>query len=65
MPQLDEKQKKWIDEMIKKNGLNEYGDDPGTMYTGGTPLFNEFSGKKVDRYDYILSRHKDWLPQSK
>lgn len=65
MPKLDEQQKKWIDEMIKKNGLNEFGDAPGTNYMGGTPLFNEMSGKTIDRYDYILSRHKDWLPQSK
>lgn len=65
MPNLDEQQKKWIDEMIKKSGLNEFGDAPGTSYMGGTPLFNEMSGKTIDRYDYILSRHKDWLPQSK
>jgi hypothetical protein len=65
MPQLDPQQKKWIDDTIKRLGLNEYGDAPGTMYTGGTPLFNEMSGKTIDRYDYIISRHKDWLPQSK
>lgn len=65
MAQLDPKQKKWIDETIKQRGLNEYGDAPGTVYMGGTPLFNEMSGKTVDRYDYILSKHKDWLPQSK
>ncbi len=65
MPSLDAQQKKWIDETIKRLGLNEYGDSPDTMYTGGTPLFNEFSGKTINRYDYIISRHKDWLPQSK
>ncbi len=65
MPQLDEQQRKLIDDTIKRLGLNEYGDAKGTVYAGGTPLFNEFSGKTVDRYDYIVSRHKDWLPQSK
>jgi len=65
MAQLDPQQKKWIDDTIKQRGLNEYGDPPGTVYMGGTPLFNEMSGKTTDRYDYILSKHKDWLPQSK
>lgn len=65
MAELTEQQKKWIEESIRKNGLNEYGDPPGTMYAGGTPLFNEFTGKTRDRYDYILSKHKDWLPQDK
>ncbi len=65
MSQLDPQQKKWIDETIKRLGLNEYGDAPDTMYAGGTPLFNEMTGKTTDRYDYIVSRHKDWLPQSK
>lgn len=65
MPQLDDQQKKWIDDTIKRLGLNEYGDAKGTMYAGGTPLFNEMTGKTIDRYDYIISRHKDWLPQTK
>ena len=62
---LDDQQKKWIDQMIKKNGLNEYGDPKGTMYAGGTPLFDERTGNMRDRYEYIISKHKDWLPQSK
>lgn len=60
---LTEQQKKWIDEMIKKHGLNEFGDPKDTMYAGGTPLFNEREGKMLDRYEYILKKHRDWLPQ--
>lgn len=63
MAALNPQQKKWIDEMIRKNGLNEFGDPKGTMYAGGTPLFNERTGEMHDRYDYILKRHKDWLPK--
>jgi hypothetical protein len=63
MSGINENQKRWIDRMIKKKGLNEYGDPKGTMYMGGTPLFDEFSGARKDRYDYILDKHKDWLPQ--
>lgn len=65
MAHLDDQQKKWIDDMIKKKGLNEFGDPKGTMYAGGTPLFDERTGRVRDRYDYILDKHKDWLPQSK
>lgn len=65
MINLDEEQKKWVDRMIKKLGLNEYGDPKGTMYMGGTPLFDERTGSMKDRYDHILDKHKDWLPQSK
>ena len=63
MAELTDQQKKWINDMIKKQGLNEFGDPRDTMYAGGTPLFDERTGKMRDRYDYILSRHKDWLPR--
>ena len=65
MPGLTPDQKKIIDDTIKKKGLNEFGDPKGTHYAGGTPLFNEMTGKVTDRYDYIVDRHRDWLPQSK
>jgi hypothetical protein len=63
MAELDNQKKKWIDQMIKKQNLNEYGDPKDTMYAGGTPLFDMRTGKTRDRYEYILSKHKDWLPQ--
>ena len=65
MANLDDQQKKWIDETIAKRGLNQYGDPKGTIYAGGTPLFNEMTGRTTDRYDYIVKNHPDWLPQSK
>ncbi len=63
MANLTEEQKKKIDEKIRRSGLNEYGDPPGTMYTGGTPLFNEMTGRTIDRYDYILRKHPDWATE--
>ena len=64
MAELSGQQKKSIDDQIKKLNLNEFGDPKGTMYAGGTPLFNEMTGQTTDRYDYIVRNHKDWLPQS-
>ena len=63
MAELSEQQKRWIDEMIRKQKLNEYGDPQDTVYAGGTPLFDMTTGQMKDRYAYILSKHKDWLPR--
>jgi len=56
---IDEALKKRIDRWIQKKGLNPYGDPPDTMYAGGTPLFDERTGKTRDRYEYILERHPE------
>ena len=54
---LDEQ--KQIDQWIKENKLNQYGDPVNTAYAGGTPLFNETTGEYKDRYDYISQQHPD------
>ena len=48
-----------IDEWLKKNNLNEFGDQKNTMYTGGTLLFDESSGKRTDRYVYLVNKFSD------
>ena len=48
-----------IDAWLAQNHLNQYGDPPGTNYAGGTPLFDEHTGKRWDRYEYILSKHPE------
>jgi hypothetical protein len=49
--------KKRIDEWIRKNGRNQYGDPADTVYAGGNPLFDERSARQKDRYDYILEKN--------
>ena len=51
-----------IDAWIKRNNLDMVGNPIGTMYTGGTPLFDENTGMSIDRYVYIISNngHKPW-----
>ena len=51
--------KKRIDAWLKKNKLNPYGDQIGTMYAGGTLLFDEKTGKRTDRYEYLLLKFSD------
>ena len=65
MADLTDDQKKLIDAKIQQEGLNEYGDAKDMVYMGGTPLFDEMTGEKRDRYEYIVSNHPDWLPQEK
>ena len=48
-----------IDSWLSEKHLNEFGDPPGTKYTGGTPLFDERTGLRKDRYEYILSKHPE------
>lgn len=53
----DEKER--IDKWIIDENLNAYGDKKGTFYIGGTPLFNEATGKYRNLYDYIIEQHPD------
>lgn len=46
-----------VDAWLNAQGLDRFGHPEGTMYTGGTPLFDEATGEQKDRLDYIFSRH--------
>lgn len=48
-----------LDAELARRGLNEYGDPPGTMYAGGTPLFDESTGKRTDREAYVFAQHPE------
>jgi len=50
-----------IDVWLENQGLNEYGDEQGTAYTGGTPLFNESTGETFERYAYLLQKFPDLI----
>ncbi len=56
---VDDATRKRIDKWLRENPVNEFGDRPDTVYMGGTPLFNEMTGRTVDKYDYILKRHPE------
>lgn len=46
-----------IDAWIAANHRNQFGDAPGTMYPGGSPLFDESTGIRLQRYEYIIRNH--------
>jgi len=57
--EITQEQIKKIDKFLEKNNLNRYGDLEGTMYMGGTPLFNESTGESIDRLEYLIEKHPD------
>ncbi len=52
-----------IESWLLDNALNQFGDTEDTMYTGGTPLFNEATGEARDRYEYILENNPELIEQ--
>lgn len=62
---VNSQEKNKIDEWLTKNNLNEFGDQKNVLYTGGTPLFDESTGKRTDRYVYLISKfpEKPWVKQ--
>lgn len=45
-----------IDQYLSEHDLNEFGDSKDTIYMGGTPLYDESTGKSTDRYEYVLKK---------
>jgi hypothetical protein len=45
-----------VDKWLAGRGLDRYGNPRGTMYAGGTPLFDERTGEHVDRLGYVYER---------
>ena len=58
-PVISQLEKDRIDHWIYKQDLNPYGESQETVYNSGTPLFNETTGQKMDRYLYIWQHHSD------
>ncbi|HOO96712.1 MAG TPA: hypothetical protein PKV16_04035 [Caldisericia bacterium] len=51
--------KMWVED----EDLNTFGDPHGTVYAGGTPLFDEMNGNHIPLDSYALSNHpkRPWL----
>ncbi|QSQ25709.1 hypothetical protein JY651_12585 [Pyxidicoccus parkwayensis] len=45
-----------VDRWLQEHGLDKYGHPEGTMYAGGTPLFDERTGETKDRMEYVFQR---------
>jgi hypothetical protein len=50
-----------VDRWLKEHKLDRYGHPEGTMFAGGSPLFNEATGETKDRLEYVFARQPDAL----
>ena len=48
-----------VDRWLQEHKLDRYGNADGTMYTGGSPLFNESTGETLERLPYVFQRQPD------
>lgn len=50
-----------LDRWLAARHLDAYGAPLGTMYAGGTPLFDEGTGKTMSRLEYVYAK----LPEAR
>ena len=48
-----------VDRWLQEHKLDRYGNAEGTMYAGGTPLFNEATGESRDRLEFVFERQPE------
>jgi hypothetical protein len=48
-----------VDRWLQERKLDRYGNAEGTMYAGGTPLFNEATGESRDRLEFVFERQPE------
>lgn len=58
-PDAAPSQQSCLDRALTAKGLNSFGDPEGTAYTGGTPLFDERTGRSTPREVYVYARHPE------
>jgi len=47
----------WLKSAVQDGQLNQYGDAADTMYTGGSPLFDESTGTLRSLEEYLVAGH--------
>ncbi len=53
------REEKCLDRWLAERKLDPYGMPEGTMYAGGTPLFDEATGRQIDRLEYVYRKHPE------
>ena len=56
-PSVEVAEQACVDAWLGSRRLDPYGSPEGTMYTGGTPLFDERPGHTTDRLAYVYDKH--------
>lgn len=50
-----------LDQELAARGLDQYGHPKGLSYAGGSPLFNERTGERISRREYVGRRIPELL----
>jgi hypothetical protein len=50
-----------VERWLKGHTLDDYGNPRGTMYAGGTPTFDETTGRSVDRWTLVAKNRPEAL----
>jgi hypothetical protein len=58
---VDARQSECVDKWLKGHELDQYGNPQGTMYAGGTPTFDETTGRSVDRWTLVAKNRPEAL----
>jgi hypothetical protein len=56
-----EAQEACVDRWLKAHGQDAYGSPQGTLYMGGTPLFDEATGQRLTRQAFLAAHHPEVL----
>jgi hypothetical protein len=48
-----------VDRWLADRELDRYGSPIGTLYAGGSPLFDEATGTTTSRVEYVYAKHPD------
>ena len=48
-----------VDRWLQEHKMDQFGHPEGTMYAGGSPLFNEATGESKDRLEYVFGRNPE------
>ena len=48
-----------LDRWLQEHKMDTFGHPEGTMYAGGSPLFNEATGESRDRLEYVFARQPE------
>jgi len=54
-------QRACVEAYLETHALDGFGSPRGTMYPGGTPLFDEATGQRLSREEYLVRRHPEVL----
>jgi hypothetical protein len=48
-----------VDRWLAAHGKDTYGSPEGTVYAGGTPLFDERTGTRTNRLDHVYRNNPE------